>query len=314
MPTKNQSQSISPVRIRRSGLNTELTEDNTPTNTSPSMLGEGVHTETFTTSKHSVECYYPVQFEALRAYNGVSLRDYLSSLTASENWDDNTGGKTGARFFKTFDQRFVFKEVGKREFTMLIDFLPKYFKYTWEAYNSGTPSLLIKLFGVYEIVTEKKTRYLFAMENLFFGITPDLKVYDLKGSQLNRYVMTKEGERRTLLDTNYILDRNGEPLPIKDDFYNFIDEAVHRDSQFLASQKKMDYSLLVMYNEDKSIMRVGIIDYLRDFDLEKHIEYHGKRIIKGSIPTTTPPEDYKTRFRQAMKRYFIPIQDQQLKN
>ena len=273
-------------------------------------LAQGTCSNNFTTTQHVVTCHYPVQFEAVRAYNGIDLRDYISSLSASEAWDDNTGGKTGASFTKTYDQRFVFKEIEKKEFSMLLDFLPSYFEYIWSAYNSGTNSLLIKIFGVYEIVTEKRSIYLFAMENLFFGMTPNVKVYDLKGSQLNRFTVKEEGKRQTLLDTNYKIDRNGEPLPIKEEFYKLIDEEIQKDSRFLAEQKKMDYSLLVIYDEKEKVLRMGIIDYLRDFDLEKHLEYYGKMLIKGSTPTTTPPENYKHRFRKAMKQYFIAVQEQ----
>lgn len=47
------------------------------------------------------------------------------------------------------------------------------------------------------------------MENLFFGLKDDLIVYDLKGSEVNRW---NRKNTKTLLDTNYIIDRNGEPL------------------------------------------------------------------------------------------------------
>ena len=276
------------------------------TNKSPNKK---LYREELKTTKTNVTCHYPVQFEALRACGGINLRDYISSLSASEAWTDNSGGKTNAVFTKTSDQRFVVKEIEKKEFTMLLKLLPEYFRYTSEARASGASSLLIKIFGVYEIVSEKRSRYLFVMENLFFGMSPDVKVYDLKGSQMSRYAVKKGEDRRTLLDTNYKLDRNGEPLPIKAESFKYIDEAISKDSQFLAEQKKMDYSLLVIYDEKESILRMAIIDYLRDFDLEKHLEYHGKMLIKGNVPTTTPPDNYKNRFRKAMNQYFIIAQE-----
>lgn len=51
------------------------------------------------------------------------------------------------------------------------------------------------------------------MENLFFGIpdSKDISVYDLKGSETNRFLKKPGG---TLLDTNFKIDRNAEPLPI----------------------------------------------------------------------------------------------------
>jgi len=80
-----------------------------------------------------VSVYYPVQFEALRMLQGLSLSDYLLSLACSSNWDDNSGGKTGASFIKTYDQKFVFKQLDKKEFSMLLGFAPKYLKYMWDS-------------------------------------------------------------------------------------------------------------------------------------------------------------------------------------
>mmetsp|Transcript_13362 Transcript_13362/g.11442 ORF Transcript_13362/g.11442 Transcript_13362/m.11442 type:complete len:138 (+) Transcript_13362:1949-2362(+) len=69
-----------------------------------------------TTVKYQCTVYYPVQFEALRSLNKISLESYLKSLSASNSWADNTGGKTNAKFIKTADQRFVIKTVDKKEF------------------------------------------------------------------------------------------------------------------------------------------------------------------------------------------------------
>lgn len=41
------------------------------------------------------------------------------------------------------------------------------------------------------------------------GNLKDLLVYDLKGSELNRW---EKKVNKVLLDTNFILDRNSEPI------------------------------------------------------------------------------------------------------
>ena len=298
---------ISPIK-KRKGVNLEIIEDIVGLiDIGSRSLKDGVYYERIFTSRYQVFCYYPVQFEALRAYNGISIKDYILSLSSSRTWGENTGGKTGANFFKTNDQRFVFKEIKKKEFTMLLEFLETYLKYIWESCTAHQSSLLMKIYGVYEILDEKRSRYFIAMENLFFGMGTTIKVYDLKGSELNRYVQKKEDAKATLLDTNYKLDRNGEPLPIKSEFYEFINKAIINDTEFLASQNKMDYSLLLMYDEQTACLRMGIIDYLRSYDLEKQLESVGKRIIKGTVPTVLEPDDYKERFRKAMKKYFVEV-------
>jgi 1-phosphatidylinositol-3-phosphate 5-kinase len=55
------------------------------------------------------------------------------------------------------------------------------------------------------------------MENLYYGMPTDVITYDLKGSEIKRW--NKKGGK-TLLDTNYRIDRNGEPLPINSTIFN----------------------------------------------------------------------------------------------
>jgi len=256
-----------------------------------------------------ISIYYPVQFEALRMLEGLQLGEFLLSLACSQNWDDNSGGKTGASFIKTYDQKFVFKQLDKKEFSMLLGFTPKYLKYMWESNNKKQPSLLCKIYGIYEIQYEKKTKYLIAMENMFFGFGKSVKVYDLKGSELNRYAGKKnEEDSGTLLDTNYRVDRNGEPLPIKAECHAFIDQGIKQDTEFLAGLKVVDYSLLLILDEKNKVNRMGIIDYLRIYDLEKQLEHVSKKFITGgTTPTITGPDDYKNRFQKAMSKYFMEV-------
>ena len=57
-------------------------------------------------------------------------------------------------------------------------------------------------------------------------------------------------------------------------------------------------------------MTLGIIDYLRQFDLLKRVESVGKSVgmIAGqSSPTIIEPGLYGKRFQGAIRRYFMPI-------
>jgi hypothetical protein len=47
-------------------------------------------------------------------------------------------------------------------------------------------------------------------------------VYDLKGSETNRWETKK---KKVLLDTNFKVDRNGEPLPVARENFWFINRA-----------------------------------------------------------------------------------------
>lgn len=87
------------------------------------------------------------------------------------------------------------------------------------------------------------------MENLYFGINPKepyISVYDLKGSESNRFL--KNEKEPTLLDTNFRIDRNAEPIPLYGECFNIIDRALHSDCKFLLNHKVVDYSLLLIIN------------------------------------------------------------------
>ena len=81
----------------------------------------------------------------------------------------------------------------------------------------------------------------------------------------------------------------------------------------------VDYSLLLYINDNSnnkknkdnlkhSLIRVGIIDYIRRYTWDKKLEHFVKTIINGfNSPTIINPKDYNERFNAAIKSYFIGI-------
>lgn len=76
----------------------------------------------------------------------------------------------------------------------------------------------------------------------------------------------------------------------------------------------MDYSLLVGVDEQKHELVLGIIDFVRQYTWDKHLESWVKTtgILGGSnaLPTVVSPQQYKKRFRKAMSSYFLMVPDQ----
>ena len=74
----------------------------------------------------------------------------------------------------------------------------------------------------------------------------------------------------------------------------------------------MDYSLIVAIKKDSNELVVGIVDYIRQYTLDKQLETIVKS-TKGLVteglhqPTVIAPQDYKTRFRTAMWKYFVLV-------
>ena len=82
------------------------------------------------------------------------------------------------------------------------------------------------------------------MENLFCNFQKeDIIVYDLKGSESNRW---EQDKGKTLLDTNYRLDRNAEPIGLEAKEYEKINIAFENDTYFLKKNQIVDYSLLLI--------------------------------------------------------------------
>jgi len=85
------------------------------------------------------------------------------------------------------------------------------------------------------------------------------------------------------------------------------------DTLFLSIINVVDYSILVGLDEKKHELVVGIIDYLRQYDIVKRTEYMSKSVgmmVAGKDePTIIPPTQYRRRFQSAMERYFMSVPD-----
>lgn len=259
--------------------------------------------------KTSIFIYYAKQFEALRMDDSILLSSFLTSLGCSSQWQENSGGKSKASFIKSFDNLYIFKQLEKKEFSMFFNYAHSYFDYIWKNNQKKRPSVLTKIYGLYELKIKDSRYYYICMENLFFGLDPfkEVKIYDLKGSENNRYCK-KEKKNQTLLDTNYKIDQNGKPLPIKSIDKKYLNIAFENDTKFLKKHNLVDYSLLAIIDQEKRFVRMGIIDYLREYTWDKKVETVAKTISKGgATPTIVSPEDYKERFKKAMNKYFMEV-------
>jgi 1-phosphatidylinositol-3-phosphate 5-kinase len=271
------------------------------------------------------------------------------------NWDAK-GGKSGASFYRTLDDRFVIKHISSTEMQVgdvlfarsdhshvthvaiscagqsFLGCLPGYFKYMSSIYFDGRASLLSKTVGLYQTTITRKdsgqktVHYICVMENAFYQ-KQLTRTYDLKGSSRNRFAKPRptsevpQNGSRVLLDGNFLEFSKGHPVGVFAEDHQFILKAVQNDTAFLYSINIVDYSMVVGLSfrddagaggkeESPSEMTVGIIDYLRQFDLIKRVESVGKSVgmIAGqSSPTIIEPGMYGKRFRDAIRRYFMPV-------
>ncbi len=70
--------------------------------------------------------------------------------TCPQNWSAS-GGKSGAAFEKTDDDRFVIKHVKEDEFDMFVDNGAKFFQHMFRVLFEAQPSVLVKYIGAYKV-------------------------------------------------------------------------------------------------------------------------------------------------------------------
>ncbi|XP_055361271.1 1-phosphatidylinositol 3-phosphate 5-kinase isoform X2 [Betta splendens] len=272
-------------------------------------------------AKFYCRIYYAEEFHKMREIIMESAEeDFIRSLSHCVNWQAR-GGKSGAVFYATEDDRFILKQMPRLEVQSFLDFAPHYFTYITGAVQQKRPTALAKILGVYRIGyknsqnnTEKKLDLL-VMENLFYG-RKMAQVFDLKGSLRNRNVKTDSGKEScevVLLDENLLKLINDNPLYIRSHCKAILRAAIHSDAYFLSSHLIIDYSLLVGRDDATNQLVVGIIDYIRTFTWDKKLEMVVKStgILggQGKMPTVVSPELYRARFSEAMDKYFLMVPD-----
>ncbi|KAM6955949.1 1-phosphatidylinositol 3-phosphate 5-kinase isoform 1-T1 [Lycodopsis pacificus] len=272
-------------------------------------------------AKFYCRIYYAEEFHKMREEIMESTEEeFIRSLSHCVNWQAR-GGKSGAVFYATEDDRFILKQMPRLEVQSFLDFAPHYFTYITGAVQQKRPTALAKILGVYRIGyknsqnnTEKKLDLL-VMENLFYG-RKMAQVFDLKGSLRNRNVKTDSGKEScevVLLDENLLKLIHDNPLYIRSHCKAILRAAIHSDAYFLSSHLIIDYSLLVGRDDATDQLVVGIIDYIRTFTWDKRLEMVVKStgILggQGKMPTVVSPELYRSRFCEAMDKYFLMVPD-----
>ena len=131
------------------------------------------------------------------------------------NWEAK-GGKSNSQFRKTIDNRFILKEMSKQETQSFIEFGPQYVQYVTDSIQNKRATALTKILGAYRICLMKNGTSIASkavkmdvvvLENLFYDKNLT-QVFDLKGSERNRYVDQQNNKLAekdvVLLDENFL--------------------------------------------------------------------------------------------------------------
>jgi len=115
--------------------------------------------------------YYAKQFHALRNFC-CGEETFINSLSRCKSWDAR-GGKSNATWAKTFDDRFILKEISKLELESFLEVAPLYFEYLSNALFQQVPTILAKIFGVFFLKFVLRT----IMEKMLLKILLLWKIY-----------------------------------------------------------------------------------------------------------------------------------------
>ncbi|KAF2691912.1 hypothetical protein K458DRAFT_381756 [Lentithecium fluviatile CBS 122367] len=257
--------------------------------------------------KAQCKIFYAQSFDALRRKCGVADR-FVESLSRCSKWDSK-GGKSKSIFLKTLDDRFVLKSLSPIEVQAFFRFAPNYFAFTHQNLFKGLPSVIAKMFGLFQVQIKTPTGrdfdwFMLVMENLFYDREPNRR-YDLKGSMRNRKIQSTGERDEVLLDENLVdIIYSETPIFVREHTKKLLKASVWNDTLFLSQNNVMDYSLMAGFDDTNHEIIVGIIDCIRTYTWDKKLESWIKDRGKNK-PTITSPKDYRNRFRIAMEKYIL---------
>ncbi|XP_053202712.1 phosphatidylinositol 5-phosphate 4-kinase type-2 alpha-like isoform X1 [Panonychus citri] len=185
--------------------------------------------------------YCPLVFRNLRERFCLSDSEYLRSLTKCQpDPFGESSGRSGARFYGSYDNFLLLKTLSSEEVEQMHSFLKSYHPYVVERHGK---TLLPQYLGMYRITVEATETYIVVMRNILSAPIPIHKKYDLKGSTVDREASEKEREKPlpTLKDNDFVKDAINLNLPsqAKQNFLTMLEA----DTKFLSGMNLMDYSL-----------------------------------------------------------------------
>lgn len=257
--------------------------------------------------KAQCKIFYAQSFDALRRKCGVADR-FVESLSRCSKFESK-GGKSKSIFLKTLDDRFILKSLSPIEVQAFFRFAPNYFAFTHQNLFRQLPSVIAKMFGLFQVQIKTPTGrdfdwFMLVMENLFYDREPTRR-YDLKGSMRNRKIQSTGERDEVLLDENLVdLIYSETPIFVREHTKKLLKASVWNDTLFLSQNNVMDYSLMAGFDDDVHEIIVGIIDCIRTYTWDKKLESWIKDRGKNK-PTITSPKDYRNRFRIAMEKYIL---------
>lgn len=232
-------------------------------------------------SHFKVKEYCPLVFRNLRERFGIDDLDYMYSLTKSQPVATDSPGRSGARFFMSFDQMFFIKTLTSDEVERMHHLLKQYHPYIVERHGK---TVLPQYLGMYRLKVEGVETYLVVMRNVFTSHFPVHRKYDLK-----------EKDLPTLKDNDFVKD--GVKIFIGEEAKERILEILSADVEFLSKLNLMDYSLLVGVHDFEKAALEEREKEVSEADEENGVDDDDDSVGSGERGQTPPDSPHGTRDR-----------------
>jgi len=186
--------------------------------------------------------YCPQIFRQLREWFRISTQEYLVTICGDfKLLEFISNSKSGQFFFFSHNSQFIIKTMTRTESIFLRKILPSYYRYV----SQQPDTLLPKFFGMHRVKRKKQKIYFLIQQNVFFSDVDDIHdQYDLKGSTQGRRATKAERKKGAILKDLDWVDE-GKKLKIGRERAKLFKDQLKRDTQWLRTEKIMDYSLLV---------------------------------------------------------------------
>ncbi|XP_044261575.1 phosphatidylinositol 5-phosphate 4-kinase type-2 alpha [Tribolium madens] len=197
-------------------------------------------------SHFKVKEYCPLVFRNIRERFGIDDLDYKESLTRSQPLPEDSSGKSGAKFYQSFDKLFIIKTLTSEEVERMHSFLKHYHPYIVERHGK---TLLPQYLGMYRLTVDNAETYIVVTRNVFSNHLNIHRKFDLKGSTVDREASEKEREKDlpTLKDNDFVNEQM--KVYIGEEAKQKLMDTLTADVEFLTKLHLMDYSLLLGIHE-----------------------------------------------------------------
>ncbi|XP_074026607.1 phosphatidylinositol 5-phosphate 4-kinase isoform X1 [Leptinotarsa decemlineata] len=240
-------------------------------------------------SHFKVKEYCPMVFRNIRERFGIDDLDYKESLTRSQPLPDDSSGKSGAKFYLSYDRIFIIKTLTSEEVERMHSFLKHYHPYIVERHGK---TLLPQYLGMYRLTVDNVEHYIVVSRNVFSNHLSTHRKFDLKGSTVDREASEKEKEKElpTLKDNDFVNEQM--KVSIGEEAKSKLMETLTADVDFLTKLHLMDYSLLLGIHE----VERGEQELQRQRELEAENPQESDESESGSglenraMGVTTPPD------------------------